>query len=57
MQLLLKPDAQRQAATEGLAVVSDLMLEYRVIEKTFRFRSRQPQARGNPAERDLITDS
>jgi N-terminal domain of NWD NACHT-NTPase len=57
IQLLLKPDAQRQAATKGLAVVSDLMLEYRVIEKTFQSRSRQLQTRANPAERDLITNS
>src|SRR5271170_251937 len=57
MQLLLKPDAQRQAATKGLAVVSDLMLEYRVIEKTFRSRSRQLQTHVNSAERNLITDS
>ena len=57
MQLLLKHDAQRQAATEGLAVVSDLMLEYRVTEKTFRSWCRQLQARANPAEINLIADS
>lgn len=39
LQLLLKPDAQRQMATEGLAVVSNLMLKYRVIEMTFRSRA------------------
>jgi hypothetical protein len=57
MKLLLKPDAQRQAAIEGLAVVSDLMLEYRVIEKTFRSRSRQLQARAHSADMDLITNA
>ncbi len=57
LQLLLKPEAQRQAATEGLAVVSDLMLDYRVIEKTFRSRSKQLQALAHPAEMDLINDS
>lgn len=33
------------------------MLEYRVIEKTFRSRSVQLQAGANPAEMDLITAS
>jgi hypothetical protein len=35
-QLLLNPAVQDEAAAQGLAHISDLMLQYRVIEKTYR---------------------
>jgi len=36
IQLLLNPAVQDEAAAQGLADISDLMLRYRVIEKTYR---------------------
>lgn len=35
-QLLLNPAVQDEAAAQGLADISDLILQYRVIEKTYR---------------------
>ncbi|KAL9616484.1 MAG: hypothetical protein Q9160_008652 [Pyrenula sp. 1 TL-2023] len=57
LPLLLKPDAQRQAATEGLADISDLMIRYRVVEKTFRNRSKHIQLRQSEDQQNLILDT
>ncbi|MCJ1309835.1 hypothetical protein MMC25_003496 [Agyrium rufum] len=53
LPLLLKPDQQRQAATKALVDVSDLLLEYRVIEMTFRGGIDRMQTTGSSIKESL----
>ncbi|KAL9108807.1 MAG: hypothetical protein Q9227_006464 [Pyrenula ochraceoflavens] len=57
LPLLLKPNTQRQAATEGIARVSDLMLHYRVVEKTFRTRSTDLHILPDSEELNLVKNT